>query len=224
VTATIGDTQVSLAWVAPSDTGGTAITDYTVQYSTNGTSWTTFSDGVGTDASATVTGLTNDVSYQFRVAASNTVGTGSFSFANSGSSVTPKAIQIVLTNTSTGYFSIEQSGLGTSASPFVCVVTCTSQPSSGTYKSNTATLSVRFPGYGKQMGWAASWSGSAQARFYVDGSYQYPSSGSGTYVSSNSPKGSASTGGYLSPASDYLGCALFAFNAGEQMTITAYLN
>ena len=88
VRGTAGNGQVSLTWSAPASIGGTAITDYVVAYSSNGgASWSTFSDGTSTNASATVTGLTNGVSYVFKVAAVNSVGTGSYS--SSSSAVTP---------------------------------------------------------------------------------------------------------------------------------------
>ena len=77
---TAGNGQVSLTWTAPASDGGAAITDYTVQYSTNGGStWTTFSRAASTATTATVTGLTNGTVYSFRVAAVNSVGTGAYS-------------------------------------------------------------------------------------------------------------------------------------------------
>jgi hypothetical protein len=80
LSGTAGDGQVSLSWTAPSNDGGAAITDYTVQYSTNGGStWTTFSRAASTATTATVTGLTNGTVYSFRVAAVNSVGTGAYS-------------------------------------------------------------------------------------------------------------------------------------------------
>ena len=89
LTATTGNAQVVLSWRAP-DNGGAAITDYTIQYSANaGTSWSTFDDGIGTGTTATVTGLTNGQSYQFRVSATNTVGTGSTSVTDSATPVAP---------------------------------------------------------------------------------------------------------------------------------------
>lgn len=72
-----GDTQVSLSWTAPS--ASPALTDYIIQYSTNGSSWSTFADGTSTTASATVTGLTNDQLYLFRIAGVNSDGTGTYS-------------------------------------------------------------------------------------------------------------------------------------------------
>lgn len=72
--------SVKLSWSAPSSNGGSAITDYTIQYkkSTSGT-WTTFSDGTSTTVSATVTGLSANTAYKFRVAGVNSAGTGSYS-------------------------------------------------------------------------------------------------------------------------------------------------
>ena len=84
------DGYVLVSWTAPASNGGSAITDYTVQYSSNsGSSWTTFSDGTSTSTSATVTGLTVGTAYIFRVAAVNAIGTGSYSTASS--SFTPVA-------------------------------------------------------------------------------------------------------------------------------------
>ena len=78
------DGQALVSWTAPASNGGSAITDYTVQYSSNsGSSWTTFSDGTSTSTSATVTGLTTGTAYIFRVAAVNVIGTGSYSTASS---------------------------------------------------------------------------------------------------------------------------------------------
>jgi hypothetical protein len=80
--------QVLLSWTAPVSNGGSGVTDYTIQYSSDsGSSWQTFTDAVSAATSVTVTGLTNGTGYLFRVAAVNDVGTGSYS-ANS-STVTP---------------------------------------------------------------------------------------------------------------------------------------
>ena len=90
VTAVGGDAQATVSWTAPTETGGYAITDYAVQYSSDsGSSWTTFSDGTSTDASAVVTSLTNGTAYTFRVAAITAAGTGPYSSASD--SVTPGA-------------------------------------------------------------------------------------------------------------------------------------
>ena len=50
--------QVRLTWLAPTSNGGSAVTDYVIQRSPNGTSgWTTMSDGVNTTTAYTVAGL-----------------------------------------------------------------------------------------------------------------------------------------------------------------------
>lgn len=91
-TPTRGDTSVSLSWTAPSN-GGSAITDYLIQYSSDsGSSWTTFADGTSATTSATVTGLTNGTSYVFRIAAVNVAGTSSYSSASTA--VTPAGVPV----------------------------------------------------------------------------------------------------------------------------------
>jgi surface protein len=90
VTGTAGNAQVALTWTAPVYNNGAAISDYTIQYSSNsGSSWTTFSHSASATASITVTGLTNSTAYIFRVAAVNSAGTGSYS--SNSSSITPVA-------------------------------------------------------------------------------------------------------------------------------------
>jgi predicted RNA-binding protein with TRAM domain len=85
---TKGNGQVSLSWSAPTYDGGSSITDYTIEYSSNsGSSWSTFSRSASTSTSATVTGLTNGTSYIFRVSPVNSQGTGVVS--SNSSSLTP---------------------------------------------------------------------------------------------------------------------------------------
>jgi predicted phage tail protein len=72
--------QIRLSWSLPATNGGSAITDYIVQRSPNGTSsWVTINDGVRTTTNHTVSGLTNGARYHFRVLAKNAAGTGATS-------------------------------------------------------------------------------------------------------------------------------------------------
>ena len=66
---TPGDGQVALTWTAPATTHGT-ITDYVVEYTPAAGSPTVVATG-STAASYTLTGLTNDTEYTFRVAGVN---------------------------------------------------------------------------------------------------------------------------------------------------------
>jgi len=75
VTATPGNKQVSLTWISPVWNGGSVITDYVIEYKlTSGATWTVFADGISTANTVTVTGLTNNLSYDFRISAANAVG------------------------------------------------------------------------------------------------------------------------------------------------------
>jgi hypothetical protein len=93
VAGTAGNAQVALSWTAPASNGGSAITGYHVQQATSANG--TYSDAAGcvqnsTTPSCTATGLNNGTAYFFKVAAINTVGTGSYSTASSG--VTPVTV------------------------------------------------------------------------------------------------------------------------------------
>lgn len=77
--ATPGNTTVALTWTAPSN-GGSAITDYAVEKSPNGTSsWTSAESTTSTAITQTITGLTNGTIQYFRVSAVNAIGTGAVS-------------------------------------------------------------------------------------------------------------------------------------------------
>jgi hypothetical protein len=83
VSASAASSTVTVTWTAPSD-GGSAITSYTVQRSSDGTNWTTQTDtdGNATNATATLTSQANGT-YTYRVAATNSIGTGSYGTSGS---------------------------------------------------------------------------------------------------------------------------------------------
>ena len=93
VTGTATDAAVLLSWTAPVTNGGATISDYAVQYSSNGgTTWLNANDGLSAATTAWVRGLTNGTNYVFRVAAVNSAGTGSFS---SRSTAVMPVVQVV---------------------------------------------------------------------------------------------------------------------------------
>ena len=71
------DQSVVLVWNAPLTNGGSAITDYRIEYRV-GSSYVPFNDGVSTLRTARITGLNNGQTYAFRVAAVNSIGRGPY--------------------------------------------------------------------------------------------------------------------------------------------------
>jgi titin len=64
-----------LRWTAPGDNGGSAITDYKVEYSSDGgTNWVVVTHPVSTAVSLTVSGLITRTDYKVRVSTKNAVG------------------------------------------------------------------------------------------------------------------------------------------------------
>ncbi|WP_259567786.1 Ig-like domain-containing protein [Shewanella baltica] len=86
--ATAGDTQASVAFVAPVNIGGSAITGYTV--TTNPAHVVPVN---GASSPLVITGLTNGQAYTFTVTATNTAGAGAASATSN--SITPAAAQTI---------------------------------------------------------------------------------------------------------------------------------
>ena len=88
-TATLGNTEATVPFTAPSSDGGSAITSYTATSSPGGITGTLSQSGSG---SITVTGLTNATAYTFTVTATNAIGTSVASAASN--SVIPASEQV----------------------------------------------------------------------------------------------------------------------------------
>ena len=70
------DGAVELTWDTPADNGGALITDYQIQYTSDGFFWATWEHQPSTLTSATISGLSNGTLYDFAVAAVNRAGVG----------------------------------------------------------------------------------------------------------------------------------------------------
>jgi hypothetical protein len=88
VTAIADTRSADVAWSAPADDGGSAITGYRITPFVGATAQTPTTVGAATTATR-VTGLTNGTGYTFRVQAINAVGTGTESTASNA--VVPKS-------------------------------------------------------------------------------------------------------------------------------------
>ena len=84
--ATPSDGQVSVAFTAPANTGGAAITDY--EYQLDGGTWTSAST---TSSPVVITGLTNGTSYSIKLRAVNSAGNGAESVAVSVDTPSPES-------------------------------------------------------------------------------------------------------------------------------------
>lgn len=138
--------NISLTWSAPFN-GGLSISSYTLQYRVSGTgSWTTISGIPST--SYTVTGLLNSTTYEFQVAALNSIGLGPYSSIVIGSTFTTPSSPTNLTGaygntqaslswtapTFNGGIAITQYSVGYSTSP--------SGPFTSTNTGSTATTYI----------------------------------------------------------------------------------
>jgi hypothetical protein len=86
-TAKAANAQATVSFTAPTNTGGSSITGYTVTAADSTTPANGGETGTGTSSPITVTGLTNGDSYTFTVTATNTTGPGAASAASNA--VTP---------------------------------------------------------------------------------------------------------------------------------------
>ncbi len=87
--------QVFLSWIEPSD-NGSPITSYRIIVNEKGSSVTTTHPNIGDIERTTISGLKNDVAYQFKVAAVNGIGIGKES--SSVTSTPNNRVPIIITN------------------------------------------------------------------------------------------------------------------------------
>ena len=94
-TLTAKDRSLDVSWTAPTQTGGSALTGYSVRYCDNSTGcdatneWTVRTISSASTTTYTISSLTNGKTYQVEVAAKNRKGLSSWSFS---ASATPAAL------------------------------------------------------------------------------------------------------------------------------------
>ena len=92
-----GNTQITASWTAPDD-GGASITRYEVDYKeTAATAWVRHAPS-STALTRTITGLTNNTSYDVRVRAVNSAGPGSWSSTASATPTPPPTVSLAVSD------------------------------------------------------------------------------------------------------------------------------
>ena len=87
-----GQTEIDLSWTAPSDDGGTDITGYLIEVSTNGSSWSDLVSDTGTITTGySHSRLTAGSTRHYRVSAINSAGTSEPSSSDSATTDSPPA-------------------------------------------------------------------------------------------------------------------------------------
>ncbi|HYL65635.1 MAG TPA: fibronectin type III domain-containing protein, partial [Nitrosopumilaceae archaeon] len=96
LTATAASSQINLSWTAPTSNGGSAITGYKIERSTDsGTTWSTIvANTANTAITYSDTGLAASSTYTYRVSAINSIGTSS---PSNTASATTASTQLSLT-------------------------------------------------------------------------------------------------------------------------------
>jgi hypothetical protein len=137
VVGTAGNGQVSVAFTAPSSSGGVAISGYTVTASPGGAT------GTGLSSPIVVSGLTNGTAYTFTVTATNAIGTGPASSASAA--VTP-SLPTLSRSPSTLSFGATNTGGTLSNITAAQTVTVTFVAASPTWTATTSTPWLQITG------------------------------------------------------------------------------
>jgi len=145
------DTTISISWTAPAN-GGSTITGYTYQWSTNNFVSIIESTSVsGSTNSATISGLSVSISYNIRVFATNAIGNSAFSnVLTVATSAPPATVPTISINdisntegnsgTKTFVFTVTRSGDTTSSSSVNFATAGGTATAGSDYVSNSGTL------------------------------------------------------------------------------------
>jgi len=145
------DTTISISWTAPAN-GGSTITGYTYQWSTNNFASIIGNTSVsGATNSATISGLSASTSYNIRVFATNAIGNSAFSnVLTVATSAPPATVPTISINdisntegnsgTKTFVFTVTRSGDTTSSSSVNFATAGGTATAGSDYVSNSGTL------------------------------------------------------------------------------------
>ena len=135
VSATAGDGQVVLTWTAPTNTGRLSLLDYIVEYRSGSNIFQVFNDTFTSTTGATVSGLSSNTSYDFKISTINHLGTNTTGI----SSATPTGSQTTI-------------DISTTTATFSSSVSIINMPSNSTNLTiitvptgTSSTLSLDFP-------------------------------------------------------------------------------
>ncbi|MEN9799810.1 MAG: hypothetical protein RL653_3507, partial [Pseudomonadota bacterium] len=140
LSASAGSSSAQLSWsiAAPFNNGGSALTDFTIVFKKNGGAEQVYADGVSTQNTATVTGLEPGASYEFKVAAVNGAGTGSYTaFASPviPYTVPTKPLAVVVTNGVGGELTVSWTAPASDGFNAITQYTATASPGNKTCTS-----------------------------------------------------------------------------------------
>ena len=142
LTPTFNGGRIKADWGAPSSTGGSTITGYTVQYKV-GTSNTWISwPHTGTGTTSTITGLTNGTEYDVRVAARNLLGTGTYTEESATPNVRLAAPPNIITTPATDNIAVDWGNVTGAAGYVIQWSTTSGDYSASQSTTNQATITA----------------------------------------------------------------------------------
>jgi large repetitive protein len=96
----------TLSWNAPSTDGGSPLTGYLIEKSSDASTWSTVATAQANDSTFIAGSLTNGTTYIFRIAAINSIGNGPYATVSAKPLGAPSAPQSIVANASDGQIAL----------------------------------------------------------------------------------------------------------------------